>query len=84
MNKSGKFMVFTSIAAAGAAAVLYFKKKIVGDPADEDVFDDENCDCQKEEPEVAEESAEPSDSAEEASQEAASQEAASQEEAEEK
>ena len=40
MKKFGKFMVFTSIAAAGAAAVLYFKKKIVGDPADEDVFDD--------------------------------------------
>ena len=42
MKKFGKFMVFTSIAAAGAAAVLYLKKKFVDDPVDEDVFDEDS------------------------------------------
>lgn len=41
MKKFGKFVLFTSIVAAGAAAVMYVKKKFVDDPVDEDVFDDE-------------------------------------------
>ena len=38
MKKFGKFMVFTSIAAAGAAAVLYLKKKFVDDPVEREMF----------------------------------------------
>ncbi len=85
MKKFGKFMVFTSIAAAGAAAVLYLKKKFVDDPVDEDVFDEDsedeacsNCDCQKEE------TVEPSDTVEENGQEDSPAEEDSQEEEEEK